>query len=1273
MARFPILDDDDLFEKLCRDLLRLHWNRPELEIFGKRGERQYGIDILDLSGIEPIYAAQCKLREEHKSLPPSEIQAEVEEAEKFVPPLGKYAILTTGKISTQSQRKIREINQAHKASGLFEVELITWETICELLEKYSEVQEIFYNDFTPRRVQKFNQQLVAIDTRIGSLSSRFDGDEIDTQINEARDCITKHECQLATLLLNHVLRDKGERLSQRQRFRALTNLGAAALGSGKPETAAKFFLQALPLQPDDELARINEVFAFLLVDDHKNCHEKATTLRQEYPASPRLTALWLSSAPKDIPMSSLEGEINSVLRLEPEVSLALSRRALTELEFERASAYAATAAQFAPMWAQPHIVLAQVNLGKALHELTGFTPKNNERQNLLVDAENHCGIALELAHKGKDIESQKMALVLRADIRLILRKPTLADDDAKAAEKLDADDPQVIVAVAQVNLSSNRLDPAIACLKRAYQLQPDPNIAFMYGRTLLQRASASDLTDALSVFVQVPLGDVRPEIRATFATQTFQAFALNKDWPGAETYLERVAPCLDPAIVATIRGYIAHYQTRSEDAGLRAREAASQLTPDSNPHTKEYLARLLMLLGKPADALPLWQELFENGSPTLDPGTLLNCAARLHRDDVVLRTCDELHARGTVDWKILEFEVSYLEKYQIEIAIERLQEFIKANPDHKLAVLRLSLIGLGLRRIGLVHGNPDGFPAVEEIPVGYIVPAVQVMKYGGYPDAALEYAYQFLRRNFGELRAHQALIVSMIPGSCAPNIPPTLEVVGPDSAVCYQEIPQGPEIWVVLENTDKPVRDFEEITLTSPLASALLGKKVGDVVLIAKAHTQDRTAQILQIVPKHVRRYQDSMGEMQVRFGAASTVESIKLTHPSPDDPQGGLGVILADVERRAAAVAGAREAYNTLPASLHWYGDRFGRGAYEGLLSLASEDSQTIKCCFGTPQEREQALSALRASSSVVVDITALATLRLLDLERVLSSTKFRFTIAQQTWISFQEMLFAAQASSSVDGGTLLFRNGKHLMYEQTAEEKARRLEEDKAFVEFVGQTTAIRSAVALASVEPDKREALENFFGPYGAESIILAGEPTAILWTDDLIQAQIAAQEFGCHRVWTQLLLGYLAEAGLVTVQEYTEASAKLLGMEFVATQFDGNTMIAAFRLAGWSADERPAKQIVSLFSNPGADLQGLLRALVGFAIALYREPILGELKCAVTKVLLRALAQRPEAMPLLTSIRKASQQLFGLNEIGRAQFDKCFDSWLREGDKPLIVIP
>jgi hypothetical protein len=100
--RFAIPKNDDDFEEMCLQLLRRHWSRPGLEIFGKRGERQYGIDILDVGGEIPIYAAQCKLREEHKSLRPAEIQAEVDQARQFTPLLGKYGILTTA--PTRHQR-----------------------------------------------------------------------------------------------------------------------------------------------------------------------------------------------------------------------------------------------------------------------------------------------------------------------------------------------------------------------------------------------------------------------------------------------------------------------------------------------------------------------------------------------------------------------------------------------------------------------------------------------------------------------------------------------------------------------------------------------------------------------------------------------------------------------------------------------------------------------------------------------------------------------------------------------------------------------------------------------------------------------------------------------------------------------------------------------------------------------------------------------------------------------------------------------------------------
>src|SRR5689334_21670861 len=110
---FPVLQDEDDFEDLCRDLLRSHWKRPGLERFGRKGQRQYGIDILDLGGVSPLHAAQCKLREYGAVLSPAAISAEVEEARKFRPALGKFGILTTVKISTQSQTRILEINQAH--------------------------------------------------------------------------------------------------------------------------------------------------------------------------------------------------------------------------------------------------------------------------------------------------------------------------------------------------------------------------------------------------------------------------------------------------------------------------------------------------------------------------------------------------------------------------------------------------------------------------------------------------------------------------------------------------------------------------------------------------------------------------------------------------------------------------------------------------------------------------------------------------------------------------------------------------------------------------------------------------------------------------------------------------------------------------------------------------------------------------------------------------------------------------------------------------------
>jgi hypothetical protein len=85
---FPIPTDEDDFEDLCVDILRIYWNRPSLERYGTRGQRQNGVDILDLGGVNPLHAAQCKLREFGKKLSPTTIEEEVADASALSFPLG---------------------------------------------------------------------------------------------------------------------------------------------------------------------------------------------------------------------------------------------------------------------------------------------------------------------------------------------------------------------------------------------------------------------------------------------------------------------------------------------------------------------------------------------------------------------------------------------------------------------------------------------------------------------------------------------------------------------------------------------------------------------------------------------------------------------------------------------------------------------------------------------------------------------------------------------------------------------------------------------------------------------------------------------------------------------------------------------------------------------------------------------------------------------------------------------------------------------------------
>jgi hypothetical protein len=158
---------------------------------------------------------------------------------------------------------------------------------------------------------------------------------------------------------------------------------------------------------------------------------------------------------------------------------------------------------------------------------------------------------------------------------------------------------------------------------------------------------------------------------------------------------------------------------------------------------------------------------------------------------------------------------------------------------------------------------------------------------------------------------------------------------------------------------------------------------------------------------------------------------------------------------------------------------------------------------------------------------------------------------------------------------------------------------------------------------------------------------------------------------RRVWTQLLLGTLADEGLISPAEYIDASARLIGMEFITTTFDALSLLAGFRLAGWVSHVRPAEQFVKIFAAPQTNVQALFMIFVGFVQALFKEPIACSNRCAITRSLLDGLGRGSEGAVLLTSLRQCVARVFGINIVGQMQFEKCYDQWLRHREHSLLL--
>ena len=142
-ADYPPPKSWDQFEELCADVFEAAWRDPALVRHGRAGQRQHGVDIVGRNGSMYPIGLQCKKKATWpvSRLTTAQIDAEVDDARKFTPPLKAFYILTTAPDDEKLQSHVRVLNTAQKKAKSFEVVLLGWGEILRRATRHLDVAD----------------------------------------------------------------------------------------------------------------------------------------------------------------------------------------------------------------------------------------------------------------------------------------------------------------------------------------------------------------------------------------------------------------------------------------------------------------------------------------------------------------------------------------------------------------------------------------------------------------------------------------------------------------------------------------------------------------------------------------------------------------------------------------------------------------------------------------------------------------------------------------------------------------------------------------------------------------------------------------------------------------------------------------------------------------------------------------------------------------------------------------------------------------------------
>jgi tetratricopeptide (TPR) repeat protein len=1097
-------------------------------------------------------------------------------------------------------------------------------------------------------------------------SEQQDKGGFHSDIDTARDFTKAGQPDVTIAQLEALERRSWDKLTDRERFRLLANIGHAYHAKDEMQKAAEYFIKCAQYQRKDVKARGLEAVGYFMLKENERALQIAEDTLNELPNADLASAIRIRCQPTDKTIAEIEPTVPAHLKTMPETRLALSLRALHSENYAEAEKYARLA--FEPerdsSVVAEHLAIVLLNsVRKQSQRQLSMPAQMGPLKERLIEAQSFLDIAAQGTPLSANTRVGRIAF-FKGVAAFLLDDTFSAEGFFRTAFDSNPQDVDYIRHLAIIYYELERRDDSIRILRDGLKHDGTGVLGMMLASCLLQRKSAGDEQAAIETLEsgRLKFADFAPAIRESYVDMISRAYGAAQRHADAAALLDSEKAHLSTETFHILKAAQLRRAGSKEEAAAEIRTALAAIVTVDDPATRRMVAEELTSQQLWREALPIWKELVQPDGFGPYTAGLLQCAWNANDHGFILAFCAQLRRNGINEPDTFHLEINTLWQYNgTDAAIAAIQSYLSNPEDQELAKelrLRLAHLAILLGRKDLECFDLPQLPSADDARPDLGSMAVALLIHGPRPLDAVEYAYTLVRRHFGVNPAHKAMILSVLWRPKDLKLPES-ETVLPDFAVRYKNNDNDEEHWHIIEDGPSPDMSRHEYSPTHAMSVAMLGKRVDETFTIRQDEVQEKYGTVLEIRSKLNFRFNRCLEEWETRFPEDRWLW--KFSSKPSDDPKKVFEPAFKSIDKQAAFLADREKDYRNNPlASATIFAAMIDVSVLEAVQHLSSKEELPLRCWLGSKEEAARAGQAFNGTQTLIVDGSALATLFVTGLFKELSGVQCRIVVSRGTMLDLRQRLLEMRNA----GNRQLTKDGdKHVFLELSVELVAQRIAAMEEFIQTVETECEIKDGIDLANIPVATRELLLQAMDRAAAETIAIAQKHNYVLWSDDFVVSAVASEQCKVSRVWTDFVLQTSIttwQMGNAKRHRYI-ALLEICGFLFTRVTVDAVTLTC--QDAEWNLDDARLKTILKWFGMPELNARLIAEVTRSLLPQVWQKAPTKLRADSIINRILSNICRRSDAKQIFTLLHKQMDSACGVDVFAARALKMTLDVWIR----------